>query len=446
MSAAAEDRDGAARGADLALLGVGGLGLVQLLLSIARFAVGSAAALRSELDGGASGTLSLWREITARGMALADLGLALALLALARTSDDRVRRTLAFAAAVGFVVAAVAVSQPPETVTTGLALAGGLAPIPLGLWLVRDALRLRRGGLLAAAGLLVMITATQLVLPVVASALADDGGLVTVVRLTTAWTLGERIQQGLIAGIPLVLVLRRRAARRPAEPVRELGAPGWRDAERGLAAVRQALLTKALVVATMLTWAGVVGNLPSFTQPEMLSVTAAALAISSFAALWGTRRWLRSPARGPVVWAFTAATLAALAAELAVAVLGAGAAGEAGYTGLGSALVAMIGANGIMGLLLVLALHRLALHLRVPQPARTLARVGLLGVLALLVPWTAWLGRGFEMLLDPWALSAVLVAGVGLVADLTVLLLVMDDLEQRLWRGREAAGVAERFS
>ena len=446
MSAAAEERDAAARGADLALLAVGGLGLVQLLMSIARFAISSATALRSELDAGASGTLTLWREVTARGMALADIGLALALLALARASDDRLRRALAFAAAIGFVVAAIAVSQPPEAISAGLALAGGLAPIPVGLWLVRDALRLRRGGLLAAAGLLVMITATQLVLPVVASAMADDGGLLTVVRLTTAWTLGERIQQGLIAGIPLVLVLRRRAARRPAEPVRELDAPGWRDAERGLAAVRQALLTKAMVVATMVTWAGVIGNLPSFTQPEMLSVTAAALAISSVATLWGTRRWLASPARGPVVWAFMAATLAALAAELAVAVIGAGAAGEAGYKSLGGALVAMVGANGVTGLLLVLALHRLALHLGVPQPARTLARIGLLGVLALLVPWTAWLGRGFEMLLDPWALSAVLVAGVGLVADLTVLFLVMDDLEQRLWRGREAAGVADRFS
>ncbi|TNF32430.1 MAG: hypothetical protein EP329_10215, partial [Deltaproteobacteria bacterium] len=109
MSAPDEPR-ASARGADLALIAVGGLGLVRLLLSIASFAVSSAMTLRMELDMGASGTLSLWREVTARGTALADVGLALALFALARTAGSRLDRAAALAGAIGFVIAATVAS------------------------------------------------------------------------------------------------------------------------------------------------------------------------------------------------------------------------------------------------------------------------------------------------------------------------------------------------
>jgi len=442
---------GLTRAVDLALLGIGGLGIVRLLLSIASFAVASATALRVELDAGASSTLTLWREITARGTALADIGLALALLALARSARDRTNRVMALAGAIGYVVSAVAVSQPPDTLAPGLGLAAALAPLPVGVWLLRDALRLRRNGLVTAAILLVVVSTLQLALPVIAGAIAADGGVgAPFVRLSTAWTVGQRLQDGLVAGIPLVLVIRRRAARRPADHVRELPEPGWIGAERGISAIRQALVTKALVVATMAAWAGVVGALPSLDEPQMLSITGAALAVGTFASLWGARHWLASPARTVTVWAFAAATVTALVTELAVTFIGASVAAGASYgEGLGrlaGALVALVGANGVAALLLVLALHRLALYLGVPRPARTLTRVGLLGVIALLVPWSAWIGRGLEVLFDPFALSAVLVAAVGLVADLTVLSLVMDDLERRVRRGREAAGVAARFS
>ena len=451
MTSQPEDRVAAERATDLSLLGVGGLGLVRLLLSIAAFAVTWAVAIRGDGDGGDSSTLALWRLITARGVALADVGTALVLLTLARNARDRTGMVLAIVAAAGFGVAAVASAQGVGDLAPGVVLIGSVAPVPLGIWLVREAVRIRRGGLLAAAVLLVAVSLMQLVLPFVAGAMtSNDASFYTVIRLTTAWNVGKRVQLGLIAAIPLVLVLRRRAARRQAEPVRELPEDTWREVERALGAIRQALVTKALIVAVMLAWAGVIGDLPAFARPEMMAATAAALAVASATTLWGARRWLQSPARSPAVWAFAAAAAVTLAAELAMSWLAAHAAGDGPHDGalqhLGVAVVVMVAANGAAGLLLVLSLHRLAAWLGVPRPARTLARIGLLGVLALLIPWTAWLSRGLDLLLDPWALSAVLVAGVGLGADLVVLFLVMDDLERRVQRGREAAVMAARFS
>lgn len=443
---------------DLALLALGGIGVARLLLSIAALAVNWAEALGAQPNVGM--TLDVWRTLTAHGVAVADLCAAAALVVLARAAPARLDRALALAAATAFAASAIAVVLRGDAGPGAGAIAAAvLAPLAFAAWLAREAGRLRRAGLLVAALALAAVAAVRAALPFFAAATWDerlvDEQLVDAVRSNlrayAGWSLMLRIEHALLAALPLLALLHRREARRRAEPAMPLPEPRWERAESALAASRHALFSKALLALVTLGWAVVFGAGPSLPGPAMLAAAATGLALGSLWTLWALSRWITSPARSASARAAAVAAALALAAEIGVAAVGWSVAHaherELVYTReLLIAVVVLVGANLAVFFLVVAALHRLALRLSVGRAARALTRVGVLALIAFAIPWSAWIGRGLGLLLDPWALSACLVAATALFADLAVLALVMSALERKIRRGREAAGVAARFS